>query len=75
MREQTEASVMGLRSRTCACGRPKSPGHSFCRACYGALPQDARQALWSSLGHGYEEAYQVALGDLRGKGRVQEQAP
>jgi hypothetical protein len=51
----------GLMSLECLCGREKLKGNSFCLSCYRALPVEMRKALYRSLGHGYEEAYEDSV--------------
>ena len=63
-----------LTAGVCACGAAKQRKHSFCRACYRALPRDVRNALWAKILDGYEGAYEIALADLRAKGLVKGEA-
>lgn len=62
--------VKELVGAVCRCGAPKNGAHTFCGKCYFALPLNRRQALYQSIGEGYEEAYAAALAVLRDAGRV-----
>lgn len=53
-----------LDSKTCRCGRDKTRQQTFCKPCYWSLPAEMRTALYRRLGHGYEEAYEAAVGYL-----------
>jgi hypothetical protein len=61
--------VRELRGALCHCGRPKTPGHSFCAECYKSLPREMQTALYKRVGTGYEEAYDAATRVLNGSGR------
>ena len=50
-----------LRSDECWCGNSKKPGYSFCYLDYGKLPKELKFGLWSKIGEGYEQAYDVAV--------------
>ena len=58
--------IKELASEECQCGRDKNRGHTFCFVCYKKLPRDIQSLLYSKIGHGYEEARELAadfLGD------------
>lgn len=56
------AILASLHSCECpACGWYKRPFASFCPACYAKLPVDAKEALCSRFGRGYEEGFCEAL--------------
>lgn len=46
-----------LSGTKCACIGNKKAGQSFCYACYKALPQPVRHALYRQFDSGYQEAY------------------
>jgi hypothetical protein len=56
----------------CACGAPKVPKQTFCRACYYTLPVRLRRALYRRFLEGYEPAYDEAAAFLRSRGRIPE---
>jgi hypothetical protein len=58
--------VRELRGTECRCGRPKGANKTFCQACYYALPEYMRRALYRRVGSGYEEAYSAAVAFLKG---------
>ena len=63
--------IDALCSNKCLCGKPKqgargrTKAHSFCPSCYGSLPIDVKSDLWLSVGLGYEEAVDAAIGLLK----------
>lgn len=59
--------VRELRGALCHCGKPKTPGHSFCLRCYKSLPRKTQTDLYKRVGEGYEEAYDAAARVLDGK--------
>jgi hypothetical protein len=54
----------------CLCGRKKIEKQSFCRVCYHTLDPQKRYALYNRFGEGYEEAFEVAIAELRAAGRI-----
>ena len=70
MTEQDRKLIAALSSCTCACGRKKSSGHSFCGGCYYSLSLQQRRDLYKGVGEGYAEAYASALASLAAHGRV-----
>jgi len=56
-----------LAGAECACGSPKIPRQSFCRACYYLLPPRLRRPLYKRIGEGYEQAYDEAAAFLRSR--------
>jgi hypothetical protein len=63
----TIAAVEALARRRCQCGAGKIPKRSFCDRCFARLPRDLKDALYSPIGKGYEEAWQHALKHLKGE--------
>lgn len=60
--ELTEREIFNsFISTVCQCGKPKKSRMSHCRACYHALPPEAKKALYQRFGQGYEEAYRKSL--------------
>jgi hypothetical protein len=57
-------AITVLAKTTCRCGKPKKRGEAFCADCYIKLPSDFRTSLYKRLGHGFEEAYERAVGFL-----------
>lgn len=56
-----------LRGRECfACDGYKRPWMPHCFGCQGRLSPDIKQALYSRIGEGYEEAYRTSLKVLEG---------
>lgn len=53
-----------LASEECQCGCEKNKGRTFCFGCYRKLPREIQSRLYSKLGHGYEEARELAAGFL-----------
>lgn len=66
--------IQELVGTDCVCGARKPSQMTHCRKCYFALPEPARSALYSLVGHGYEEAYAESLRLLRECGRIPEEA-
>lgn len=56
-----KAALADLQSTVCACQAKKGRGKSHCGRCYFRLPKGMRDALYSGLGRGYEEAYTASL--------------
>jgi hypothetical protein len=52
--------VRELEGKKCFCGARKAPMQTFCSSDYFALPKALREALYSRIGEGYEEAYAEA---------------
>lgn len=63
-----------LNATQCKCGAPKTPGRSFCRVCYYALPHHMRKLLFSRIGEGYEAAWIDAIDFLLHSGRIKEKS-
>jgi len=49
-----------VQSETCQCGGWKRSSLSFCYSCFLRLPHELREALYRTMGHGFEEAYDAA---------------
>ena len=63
--ERRTQILQSLRGTQCeGCGTKKDPMKSHCRKCYFKLPKDLRSRLYSSFGHGYEEAFEDSLNVL-----------
>lgn len=52
-----------LRKQECACGGAKRGRQSFCRGCWGRLPEGLQKALWDRAE--YAAAYRRALEFLK----------
>jgi hypothetical protein len=59
-----------FKATTCLCGRKKIEKQSFCKRCYLTLDPQKRYALYKRFGEGYEEAFEVAIAELRAAGRI-----
>jgi len=44
-----------------SCAGVKRKASALCKACYYALPENLRAALWSRFGWGYEQAFDEAM--------------
>jgi hypothetical protein len=49
-----------LKNNQCRCGAGKLARMAFCRHCFYKLPQPIRKALYTRVGFGFEQAYQLA---------------
>jgi len=56
---QAEANEI-LDDRKCICGNHKANRTAFCHKDYFELPYELRNALYSRVGQGFEEAYSAA---------------
>ena len=62
MKYQVSDLIESLRSHRCpACGRGKRPKQTLCGHDYASLPRVAKQALYQTLGRGYEHAFSNAM--------------
>lgn len=62
--------LASLRGAVCPrCGERKRPSTSLCFACYGELPREMKNALYSKFGKGYEQALEAAIDRLGGGAR------
>lgn len=53
-----------LSAEICACKKVKARRSAFCKSCYFRLPPTIRRALYSPLGRGFEQSYDLALDTL-----------
>lgn len=53
-----------LKNNQCHCGKGKMPRNAFCRECFYKLPNAIRKALYSRVGFGFEQAYDLAARTL-----------
>ena len=57
-----------LYSNTCpACGDHKGEQKSLCYQCFSRLPGKVKNDLYQRFGHGYEPAFEQAMGCLGAK--------
>lgn len=70
MRSLEEQALDELVGTICACDRPKVDGHSFCRACYRALPISVQRSLYRRFADGYLQIYIEAKDFLKAEGRI-----
>jgi len=58
--------IESLAGKLCpVCKGEKQRAQSFCYRCFYTLPKTMRQALYSRVGEGYEQAHDAAMFQLR----------
>lgn len=54
-----------LASNECQCGEKKKPGWALCWSCFQSLPQEVKKGLYQKVGAGFEQAYELAIVELK----------
>ncbi len=60
----TIEAIEVLKNNQCRCGAGKQFKTAFCNQCYRSLPPSVRRSLYSRIGGGFEQAYELAAQTL-----------
>lgn len=50
---------------SCQCGRKKNDNMGLCFICFDSLSPEVKRGLYKKVGHGFEQAYESALKELK----------